>query len=77
MIPLESRRERKKEEELKQRKNKKDRRPSAKQLPQFTTGLRRFDRQPDIVIVQGSLLFPFSFFCCISPSPLFCKVNSG
>jgi hypothetical protein len=49
MIPLESRRERKKEEELKQRKNKKDRRPSAKQLPQFTTGLRRFDRQPDIV----------------------------
>ena len=34
---------------------------SEEQLPQFTTGLRCFHRQPDITAAQGSLLFPFSF----------------
>jgi len=58
----------------KERKNKKDRHSSAKQLPWFTTSLCHFDYQPDIPIMQGSLLF--FFFCCISLSPLFCKVNS-
>jgi len=76
-IPLESRREKENEKEQKQRKNKKDRRPTAKQLPQFTTGLCRFNRQPDIAATQVSLLFLFFFFFCISLSLLFCKVNCG
>jgi len=81
MIPLESRSEKQNEKEQKQRKNKKDHHASAKQLPQFTTGLHRLDRQLDIPTAQCSLLFPFSFsfffFCCIFLSPLFGKVNNG
>jgi hypothetical protein len=57
-------RDRKKEEEQKQRKT----------VPQFTSGLR----QPNFAAAQGSLLFPFSFFCFICPAPLFTlHVNSG
>jgi len=81
MIPLESRSEKQNEKEQKQRKNKKDHHASAKQLPQFTTGLHCLDRHLDIPAAQCSLLFLFSFsfffFCCIFLSPLFGKVNNG